>query len=275
MIHLIRKIEFEASHYYRLPELTAEENQRRFGLNAHRHGHNYVLQVSVRGDITPKDGMVINIKDLDRVLREHVHDRYDHKLINEQLPDFQMKLATAENLTVAIWEEIAPHLTDCELHEVRLHESPALYAEYRGEDYMVTLTRVYEFSASHRLYSPALSAAENQEAYGKCSNPYGHGHNYVLEVSVRGTIDPRLGMVMDPDEVDRITRSKVIDKLDYKHLNADVEPFDRFSPTSENMVVWIWQQLAPPLEGLYRLRLHETSKSYFDYYGENNGYQVR
>ena len=268
MVYLTRKVEFEASHYYWFPELSPEENLAQFGMTTHRHGHNYVLKVTVRGKVDARDGMVVNIKDIDQILREHIVNRYDHKLINEQHSAFETRLPTTENLTMVMWEEIDAHLSGCELHEVCVYESPMLYASYLGENVMVTLTRVYEFSASHRLHTPQLTQEENREAYGKCNNPHGHGHNYVLEVSVRGPVEHRLGMVADLAKVEQLVQERVITHLDYRHLNTDVPPFDQISPTSENMVYWVWHKLKPALPELCRLRLHETSKSYFDYYGE-------
>ena len=155
MVYLTRRVEFEASHYYWLAELSPDENRERFGPNVHRHGHNYTLKVRVEGHVDARDGMVINIKDIDRLLRKEILKRYDHQLINEQHPTFLRQLPTTENLARVMWSEIMPQLTGCMLNKVRLYESPTLYADYLGEDRMVTLTRVYGFSASHRLQLPS------------------------------------------------------------------------------------------------------------------------
>ena len=135
---------------------------------------------------------------------------------------------------------------------------------------MIYLTKVYEFSAAHRLHSHALSDEENREIFGKCNNPAGHGHNYILEVTVKGDVDERTGLVAGLDFLDEVVQKQVYTRFDYKHLNIDAPEFEILNPTSENFVKVLWDVLEPNLRpvALHRLRLRETPKNHFDYYGE-------
>jgi 6-pyruvoyltetrahydropterin/6-carboxytetrahydropterin synthase len=130
------------------------------------------------------------------------------------------------------------------------------------------LTRCYEFSASHRLHSSGLSEAENQRIYGKCNNPWGHGHNYRLEVTVSGPVSATTGMVMNIVDLDRIVQHEVLDPFDHKNLNLDVERFRDTVPTSENLLMEIAARLSARWNGeakLEKLRLQETGKNFFEY----------
>lgn len=135
MVCLTRKAEFCAAHRYRLEDLSDEENFRLFGKCSypHGHGHNYTLEVTVKGDVDPKTGMVINLTDLDRMIKENVVEVLDHKFINVDIPEFEKKIPTTENLALFIWDSLAKAIKGCSLHRVRLFEAPDLYAEYYGE----------------------------------------------------------------------------------------------------------------------------------------------
>ncbi len=275
MYYLTRQIAFEASHYNRIPELSDAENVALFGASANpnSHGHNYVLEVMVKGDIDTDDGMVINLTTLDALLKSEVIANYDHKHLNSQHPIFAKNphlQPTCENITIEIWQRIIPFLTDGLLHRVRLSESSTVSADYYGEGQMVYLTKVYEFSAAHRLHSHLLSDAENRDIFGKCNNPAGHGHNYVLEVTVKGDVDVKTGLVAGLNQIDEVVEKQVFERFDYKHLNLDTPEFKTLNPTSENFVKVLWDILEPNLRPvvLHRLRLRETPKNHFDYYGE-------
>ena len=134
---------------------------------------------------------------------------------------------------------------------------------------MVSVTRIYEFAAAHRLNSLQLSAEENERVYGKCNRPHGHGHNYVLEVSVTGEVDERTGAAADIGVVDRAVQESILDRFDHKHLDLDCEDFKERPSTAENIVRACWEHLRPSLGEirLDRLLLRETSKSAFEYRG--------
>jgi 6-pyruvoyltetrahydropterin/6-carboxytetrahydropterin synthase len=134
---------------------------------------------------------------------------------------------------------------------------------------VVTVTRRLRFNAAHRVHNPALSAEENTALFGKCNNPNWHGHNYTLDVSVTGPIDPVTGYVMDLGHLRDLVEREVLELVDHRNLNLDVPFMQGINPTSENLVVAIWNVLAPQVTPatLTRLRLWETEHNFVDYHG--------
>ena len=130
------------------------------------------------------------------------------------------------------------------------------------------LTRRYMFSASHRLHSDAMSDAENAATYGKCNNPYGHGHNYALEVTVSGQVDEATGMVCNLVDLDGLVQSEILDRFDHENLNMRPE-FDRLVPTTENLCTTIYEILQRDFTRahLERVRIEETMMNSFEYEG--------
>jgi 6-pyruvoyltetrahydropterin/6-carboxytetrahydropterin synthase len=132
----------------------------------------------------------------------------------------------------------------------------------------VYLSRRYTFAASHRLHSPAFSEAENQRVYGKCNNPYGHGHNYTIEVTLSGAVDPTTGMVANLGDLDPFVQRHVLGAFDHRNLNEEVEAFRTKVPTTENLCIEIFNRLRDfPKAHLERVRVEETSKNSFEYAG--------
>ena len=137
---------------------------------------------------------------------------------------------------------------------------------------MFRVTRRYAFSASHRLHSEAFGEEENQRLYGKCNNPYGHGHDYVVEVSARGPADPATGRAVDPGTLDDLVRRLVLEPFDHRNLNTEVEAFRSKVPTSENLGIEIWRRLAQSWKAAFpgewpkldRLRIAETPRNCFE-----------
>lgn len=138
---------------------------------------------------------------------------------------------------------------------------------------IVTVTRRLRFNAAHRLHNPALTEEENRRLFGKCNNPNWHGHNYTLEVSVRGPIDERTGYVVDLGALARLVEERVIDEVDHRNMNVDVPFMQGIIPTTENIVVAIWRRLEPHLAParLVRLRLWETENNFAEYEGDYEG----
>lgn len=136
---------------------------------------------------------------------------------------------------------------------------------------VVTVTRRLRFNAAHRIHNPALSDAENTAMFGKCNNPNWHGHNYTLDVSVTGPVDPVSGYVMDLGHLRDLVEREILDQVDHRNLNLDVPFMQGINPTSENLVVAIWNVLSPQVTParLTRLRLWETEHNFVDYHGES------
>ncbi len=135
---------------------------------------------------------------------------------------------------------------------------------------MVYVTRIEHFNAAHKLYQPAWSREKNEEVFGKCANEHGHGHNFELHVTIAGHPDPETGFVYDVKKLSQIIRDRVIEPLDHRNLNLDVDFMAGKMCSIENLVMGIWEQLEPHLPGgvrLHALRLYETPRIYVEYFG--------
>ncbi|OGV10656.1 MAG: 6-pyruvoyl tetrahydrobiopterin synthase, partial [Stygiobacter sp. RIFOXYA2_FULL_38_8] len=132
---------------------------------------------------------------------------------------------------------------------------------------MVYVTRREIFSASHRLFNPNLSEEENNSLFGKCNNPNGHGHNYTLEVTICGEVNPKTGYLIDLKLLKQIIIDNVINKVDHKNLNLDVDFLAGKIPTAENIAIAVWDELENKIPNgkLYSIRLLETENNYIEY----------
>lgn len=268
ILYLSRRVDFSASHFYHVSGWDQEKNRRVFGKcnNPNGHGHDYKLEVLVKGELKEASGIVVNTADIKQIVGDFVGQELDGKFLNREHAYFGRHMPTTEKLTEYIWDSLRPRFAGCELHRVRLHENHFLSAE-KEENSMIRLTRRYHFSAAHRLHSPRLSDEQNERLFGKCNNVYGHGHNYYLDVTVHGEPDPETGMILNLAELDEIVERSVLDKLDHKHLNLDTEEFKHLNPTSEVVAMVIFELLRPRLPQLYKIGLWETEKNYFEYFG--------
>jgi 6-pyruvoyltetrahydropterin/6-carboxytetrahydropterin synthase len=228
-------------------------------------GRFYQLHVRCRGEADPVTGYFLNIKVIDRAVREHVLP-YLESLIGDDAK-------AADTAMGEMMRQIALRLQtplDQAVRQARFDLTP-FYSLTIGTDDMdhVIIRQQYEFAAAHRLHVDALSASENREVFGKCNNPSGHGHNYRVEVAVRAPIDPG-GRVLAVEELDAIVDEHVIEKLDHKHLNIDVEQFKSLNPSVENIAKVIYGMLDGVIAGkagLHEVSVWETSKTVCTYRG--------
>ncbi len=262
MFVIKRRFHFCASHRYSIPELSPQENERLFGKLHHQHGHNYILFVGIRGSLKPT-GMVMNIKDLKERVKAIVDEKYDHRNLNVEHPAFRTLNPTTENIALVLWKELSGVVNGegINLHSIELWEGKELKVEYTGGRSMI-LSREYRFSAGHRLYDPNLSDEENLRLYGKCSNPHGHGHDYTLRVHVEGWPDEKTGFLIDIREMDEKVM-EVIEELDHKFLNEEVEFFREHLPTTENILLYICSRLREKLP-LRKIEIMETENNIFE-----------
>ena len=290
VVELTRLRCFEASHRYWRDEWTASENQARFGrcTSPFGHGHNYTIAVTARGVIDVASGMVLNLHDLDQLIADFTRP-LDHQFLNQTVPIFRAGTQpTAEALARYAYHDLRESLharfpdASVDVSQVAVDEGELLHGWCRARkiapssassgqggsvndmNETIGLTRTYSFSAAHRLHESTLSDAENQALFGKCNNPYGHGHDYRLDITVSGPLDPRTSMVVDLGCLDEAVQSAVLARLDHRHLNHEVPPFDHLNPTSENVLQVIWGWLAPicPVP-LVELSLYETPRNRF------------
>ena len=272
---ITRRACFSASHRYWLPELSADDNAARFGpcALAPGHGHNYELIVSMAGALDA-DGMVLNLSDVKHAIRSEVTGQLDFRFLNEAWPEFDLAqaqgcLPTTEALVRVIWQRLSPHLP---LVALRLHESQSLWADYLGHGMDAYLTIRTHFAAAHRLARPELSQQENEAIYGKCARPNGHGHNYLVDVTVRGPIDARTGMVCDLAALQSLVDDLVVEPFDHTFLNKDVAYFADCVPTAENIALHIADKLSSPIRAigaqLHKVRLQESPNNAAEVYAE-------
>jgi 6-pyruvoyltetrahydropterin/6-carboxytetrahydropterin synthase len=272
---ITRRATFSASHRYWLPELTPEQNQARFGACSLEpgHGHNSELIVAMGGGLDA-DGMVLNLSDVKHAIRDQVTGQLDFRCLNGVWPEFDLQrpeamLPTTEGLALAIWRRLAPHLP---LMGLRLHETDTLWADVLGDSMEAFLTIRTHFAAAHRLARPELSSEQNDAIYGKCARPHGHGHNYLLEVTVRGAIDPRTGMVCDLAALQQQVDALVVEPFDHTFLNKDVAHFATTVPTAENIALHIADLLSAPVAELgatlHKIRLQESPNNAAEVFAE-------
>ncbi len=136
---------------------------------------------------------------------------------------------------------------------------------------MVYITRIEHFNAAHKLFNPSWTKEKNEEVFGKCANENWHGHNFDLYVTIKGTPDPETGFVYDAKKLSLIVKEHVIEKLDHKNLNEDVDFMKGKMCSIENLIMAIWQQLSPHMPGnakLHALKLYETPRIFTEYYGD-------
>jgi 6-pyruvoyltetrahydropterin/6-carboxytetrahydropterin synthase len=263
-----RRAQFSASHRYWLPELSDAENVEQFGACTRfpGHGHNYVLYVSMLGDLD-EYGMVLNLSDVKHVIKREVTSQLDFSYLNQVWEEFQHTLPTTENMARVIWQRLVPHLP---LVRIQLFEHPDLWADYYGNSMEAYLTISTHFSAAHRLARPDLSYEKNCEIYGKCARPNGHGHNYHLEVTIKGNIDPRTGMIADLVAFQKAVDDYVVEPFDHTFLNKDIPYFAEVVPTAENIAVHIRDLLQNPIHEigaqLHKVKLIESPNNSCEVY---------
>jgi len=263
-----RRAQFSASHRYWLPELSEAENIQQFGpcTRTPGHGHNYVVFVSLAGELN-EYGMVQNLSKVKQVIKQEITSQLDFSYLNDVWPEFQQTLPTTENIARVIWQRLYAHLP---LVRVQLFEHPELWADYQGNGMDAYLTISTHFSAAHRLAHPDLSYEENYEIYDKCARPNGHGHNYHLEVTVKGEIDPRTGMIVDLGALQQVISDQVVEPFDHTFLNKDIPYFAKVVPTAENIALHISNLLRSPIQKLgaelHKIKLIESPNNSCEIY---------
>lgn len=247
-VFLTKRIEFAAAHRYIRPEWDEAKNRAVFGpcYNPPAHGHNYLLEVTVSGDVDPRTGMVINLFDLKRVLLA-VIEEFDHKNLNRDLPYFKDRVPTSENLARVLWTKLDSQRDIGRLHAVRLCEDEDLYAE-------VTAAGGPESARVTRRYSFTAVLDEHQ------------GYEWDCLVTVQGLIDPVTGMVTDIGALDRLVKDRVVKAYDRRDLR---QVLGTAAVTGDQLVQRIWQALVPGISSgtLANVRLVQSRDLWFDYAG--------
>lgn len=247
-VQLTKRIEFAAAHRYARPEWDEAKNRAAFGrcYNPPAHGHNYLLEVTVSGEIDPKTGMVVNLFDLKRVLLD-VIEEFDHKNLNLDMPYFKERIPTSENFAHVLWAKLATQQDIGTLHTLRLWEDEDLYAEVTAADgrEIATVAKRYTFNADREDHQ---------------------GRDWDCFVTVRGRIDPTTGMVTDIGALDRLVEEQVIKPFDRQNLRRLL---GSETVKGEDLAKTIWDRLTGHLSGgtLHNVRLVQTRDLSFDYAG--------
>jgi len=220
---LNKRIEFAAAHRYIRTEWDEAKNRATFGrcYNAPAHGHNYLLEVTVSGEIDPKTGMVVNLFDLKRVLLA-VIEEFDHKNLNLDMPYFTDRIPTSENFAHVLWSKLASQRDIGTLHTLRLCEDEDLYAEVTAAD------------------GPEVAAVAKRYSFNAIQENH-QGRDWDFYVTVHGTIDPVTGMVTDIGALDRLVLERVIKKFDRQDLSLVLK---RQAVTGEDLARDTWLELA-------------------------------
>jgi len=251
---LTKRIEFSAAHRYHNDRWSAERNRAVFGAcnNEPGHGHNYLLEVTVSGEVDPQTGMVVNLFDLKRVLQEALEE-FDHYHLNLDTPYFKDVIPTTENLARVFWRRLQAQKDIGALHAIRLFEDEDLYTDVTAVDGLdvAKITRRYQFTAVYRE--------------GRASSGAGwSGHTWELFVTVRGPIDRDTGMVTDIVALDRVVQANVIQPFNGQDLG---KVLGLEQVTGEQLVRGIWDRLVKSVRGgtLERVRLVQTQDLVFEY----------
>jgi len=221
------------------------------------------IEVVCRGEPDAVAGWLISVAHIDRAVRETVIPRIARTAAEAPLTEPGELLP---DLLGALRGSVEP-----EIVRLRWRLTPTYSVEMKQNDMQTILLRQqFEFAASHRLHVDSLSAEENRELFGKCNNPYGHGHNYVLHVSVRGETDPETGMILSREALDELVREDVLPRIDHKDMNAAVDELRDLVPTTENLArvlgEWLcesWRRRGLDGARLSRVTLEETGRNTF------------
>jgi 6-pyruvoyltetrahydropterin/6-carboxytetrahydropterin synthase len=213
------------------------------------------VQITLQGDLDPASQYLRNIKDVDEVFR-----RRGIQIVAGSLD---------ERLPVILLDQLKGAWTGVSVHAVKLLLSPFLsIACFASEHPMIRLSQKFEFSAAHRLHNPKLSDEQNEKTFGKCNNAFGHGHNYEVQVTLKGQPDAN-GLLMNVPKFEKVVADSVIRRFDHKNLNVEVAEFATLIPTVENIAMTIFRILKPKLQtetsSLASVTVWETPKTWCEY----------
>jgi 6-pyruvoyltetrahydropterin/6-carboxytetrahydropterin synthase len=263
---IARRRLFSTAHLYEQNAFSPDKNREVFGAcySKYGHGHNYVLEVFVEGPIDQETGLVVNVNDLD-VIMKTVIQPFDHRHISFDHPDFKNTIPTTENLTAHLYEkvkvELKKQLPLLSLNRIRLFETDDLWATAHATTSPkkgFEITREFKICSMHHLENAQWSESKNKDYYGMC---YGtHGHDYQVRVTVSGSLDSRTGLAVDRDRLDQILEKEIGSKYHAVDLNK------MFANTScEQLAAEFFSILKPLLPTLVRVGIQETRKNYFEF----------
>ncbi len=239
----------------------------------------FELCVELVGEVEPATGFVANVIDIDKNVREYVVPIFAERIKEDFRRGKHIPLSGIAELLRLAWGQLADKFTAARLSKLSLKLNPFRKVAVDCEDCkMIYFSEKFEFAATHKLWNEDFSAERNLEVFGKCANPAGHGHNYVVEVTVKtpaGSILRSRTTTKDEKdsfhigEFERIVNDELIKLLDHKNLNADVAEFSKTNPTVENIAAFAWENIAGKFgeAALHCVTVWETDKTSCSYYG--------
>ena len=225
------------------------------------------LSIELIGEVEPTTGFVVNVVDIDRNVREFVLPVLAERIKQNFHQAKHIGLFAIAELLGSAWSRLADKFETARLSKLSLNLNPFRKIAIVSKDFdMVYFSEKFEFAATHRLWNSDFSEERNFEVFGKCANPTGHGHNYIVEVTIKM---PKSGKGLLIGDFERIVDQELIQLLDHKNLNADVDHFSKTNPTVENIARFAWDKLAGKFSkaALHCVTIWETDKTYCSYYG--------
>jgi len=227
----------------------------------------FSLWVELTGKVEPSTGFVVNVTDIDKAVRSDVAPIFGSRIREYFKKQQHISTGQLRELVRLSWEKLADKFKPAELNKLSLGLNPFRKIEVDSEDCQVVyFSEKFEFAAMHKLWNDAFSEEKNFEVFGKCAHPSGHGHNYVIEVTVKVPVSDEDFHV---GEYERIVDERFVRLVDHKNLNVDVPELATAIPTVENIAAFAWSRLAEAFDKtmLHCVTVWETSKTYCSYYG--------
>jgi len=225
------------------------------------------LSVEVTGSVEPATGFVINVTDIDKTVRKCAVPIFAERIRQDFRRAKHIGIRVITELLASTGYRLADQFGRAQLSRLSLKLNPFRNVAIDVKDLkMVFFSEKFEFAATHKLWNDDFSEAQNFEVFGKCANPTGHGHNYIVEVTIKM---PAGGKTFRIGNFERIVNDELIGLLDHKNLNADLDPFRTTNPTIENIAVFAWKRLVGKFDKatLHCVSIWETDKTYCSYYG--------
>ena len=228
------------------------------------------LSVEVIGEVEPATGFIVNVADIDNSVREFAVPVFAERIKKDFRRAEHIGFFAVAELLKSVWSRLADKFGSAQLSKLSLKLNPFRKVVIDSRDLeMVYFSEKFEFAAMHKLWNDDFSEKQNLEVFGKCANPTGHGHNYIVEVTIKMPANKNDFRISD---FERVVDNELIKLVDHKNLNADVDRFSRTNPTVENIAAFAWNRLVGKFgeAALHCVTVWETDKTYSSYYGPNN-----
>jgi 6-pyruvoyltetrahydropterin/6-carboxytetrahydropterin synthase len=228
----------------------------------------FELTVALVGEVEPATGLVVNVSDIDEKVQEYVVPIFARQIRKDFRQGQHIGLVGITKLLKSAWGQLADKLGPAKLKELSLAMNPFRKVAIDGEDCKMSyFSEKFEFAATHKLWNDNFSDERNRKVFGKCANPAGHGHNYVVEVTIKNQADKGSFSIGD---FERVVDGEFVKLVDHKNLNVDVPHFTKVIPTVENIAAFAWEKLVGKFGEtvLHCVTVWETDKTCCSYYGQ-------